>query len=42
MPTKCAQAMGKSISRPSMVTDWVTRIEKLTEQQPQPKEPAEP
>ena len=27
--THCAQAMGKTISRPKMVTDWVTRIEQL-------------
>ena len=27
--TRCAAAMGKAITRPSMVTDWVARIEKL-------------
>jgi hypothetical protein len=25
----CARAMGKNISRPKQVTDWVARLEKL-------------
>ena len=27
--TRCAEAMGKIISRPSQVTDWVGRLERL-------------
>jgi hypothetical protein len=27
--TVCARAMGKNISRPKQVTDWVARLEKL-------------
>ena len=29
VPTACARAMGKNISRPSQVTDWIARLEKL-------------
>ena len=29
VPTACARAMGKEISRPSQVTNWVARLEKL-------------
>ena len=28
VPTACARAMGKTISRPSQVTEWVARLEK--------------
>ena len=43
VPTKCAEAMGKTISRPAMVTDWVKKIEKLESLQlPEPAEKAEP
>ena len=40
--TRCAAAMGKVISRPTMVTDWVKRIEKLESMPPLPSEPVEP
>ena len=31
VPTACARAMGKNISRPSQVTDWIARLEKLVQ-----------
>ena len=34
VPTVCARIMGKEISRPKQVTDWVARLEKL-EQAPE-------
>ena len=53
VPTHCAKAMGKTISRPKSVTDWVARIEQLDTlapvaaqqpeaQQPEPPLPKEP
>ena len=32
----CARAMGKNISRPKQVTDWVARLEKLSSKRLQP------
>ena len=31
VPTACARAMGKNISKPKQVTDWIARLEKLVQ-----------
>ena len=47
VPTVCARMMGKTISKPKQVTDWVARLEKLehappTEPKPKPKPKPKP